>query len=526
MNSYKVILVILLNLIISLGYYIDNLDANIQEISTDLGNIIPICKKLDNPNLFKNDLFLNDIRNVEYYTPFYVKSLRFIAKFNNYDYLQAINILGFIAHLVYGVLWFFLFYCIKKDFWIALLFSIFIRGVIWPPGGELLGISDVWSIMPRTIYQSLMPLPFLIFFSFKRSNLIFASFVLGFIFNFHPISGIGGIAIYFALYIVFLFFYEKLNVHKVIQKILIFFVFCLLGMLPFLITYFTKVNSDLFIDQELFNSAFRRRIPILFEDPLLFITYWNRPVTYLFGLCFVVYYFFDSSLNKIYFKALFYSVLLLLLSSNFSVYIEDILNSYLDKNIRMSFQLIRFQKFILLLFQISAFLLFVEISNILRLKSVFKFLICFIYIIVLSVSTSPFFNNVPFFSEDFTRLILPSNLTFSNDKTVDNSYAEMVSYIKNETENEDVFYGDFSYLIRAGAERSVVLDSKGASMLIEGNQSQFIKWYQDDLKIDTLKGDELIYFLKERKVDYFISLSPMDNLTLKKRINNVYLYKI
>ena len=132
----KHVIVILLNVCIAFGYYLGNLSANETHLSSDLHNIIPVCLKKDDPTLFAKDLFANDITNVEYYTPFYVETLRFLAKFTEGNYVQALNILTFICHILFGLLWYFLLFRITKNFWIAFFISIFMRGIIWIPGYE------------------------------------------------------------------------------------------------------------------------------------------------------------------------------------------------------------------------------------------------------------------------------------------------------------------------------------------------------------------------------------------------------
>ena len=173
--------------------------------------------KLDNPNSFKNDLYLSDSKDVEYYTPFYVQSLRYLSKITNGDYIEALNILGFITHLIYGMSWFLLFYTLKKDYWLAIISSLLIRGVVWPPGGELLGISELWTIMPRTVFFALVPLPFIAYVYLKKYTIIISGFLLGFILNFHPLSGIGIIVVYFSIFILHNY-YQKTLRNKIFVK--------------------------------------------------------------------------------------------------------------------------------------------------------------------------------------------------------------------------------------------------------------------------------------------------------------------
>lgn len=524
MTKSKITIVVILNIVIAAGFYIWNLDAKIQDISSDLANIIPVCKKIDNPTLYQNDLYLDQLSDVEYYTPFFVQTLRFFSKFVNSDYLQALNLLSFFAHFFYGLFWFFLFYKLKKEFWIALLFSIFIRGVIWPPGGELLGISDLWTVMPRTIYTVFLPIPFLIYNAYKKHSLILASFSLGLIFNFHPISGIGGIIIYFSVFTLFEFYSKRLTFKQFCLQFFTGVFFCIVGMLPYLLTYLLNVENIVLFNQSDFDNAFFERIPSYFVDPIRFVTYWNLPVLYFFMFLFLCSYFFDSSTKKINFKILFFSSILVFITANSSVYIEQLINYILNKNIRMSFQLIRFQKLIIVIFQVGIYLFVVELLHKIGFSNRFKKFIFFAYCVMLICSTMPIFSNVPFLSDDLSTSILPNNLKIYHKEGKNYDLSEMIDYIKHNTERDAVFYGD--YLIRAGADRSVILDHKGASMLIEGNPIKLIQWQKDIKLIRSMNPVEKVNFLKSKKVSYIVTSKAWSDLNLVKAVGNVYLYKI
>ncbi|QYS91340.1 hypothetical protein JJC04_00215 [Flavobacterium covae] len=181
--------VVFFNLMIASGFYWQQKEATVLDLSSDLANIIPICKKIDDPSLFSKDLFLADIKDVEYYTPFYVETLRFIAKFVDHDYIKALNILGLITHFMFGILWYLAFLKMYRFSWIAFLMSILVRGIVWPPGGELLGISELWTIMPRTLFQAFLPLPFLIYTYQKKRENINSFFIFGDYFQFSSYFG-------------------------------------------------------------------------------------------------------------------------------------------------------------------------------------------------------------------------------------------------------------------------------------------------------------------------------------------------
>jgi cell shape-determining protein MreD len=527
MNSKLQGFVFFLNFAIALGFYYDDRNANATDISSDLGNIIPVCMKLDNLNSFKNDLYLSDSKDVEYYTPFYVQSLRYLSKITSGDYIAALNVLGFITHLIYGILWFLLFYTLKKEFWLAIISSLLIRGVVWPPGGELLGISELWTIMPRTVFLALVPLPFIAYVYLKNYKIIVSGFLLGFILNFHPLSGIGIIVVYFSIFVLHNYYQRTLRNKIFLKNLMMLMLSCFIGLLPFLLTYLTAVKTNLNIDPKAYELAFNSRIDSMFTNPVEFISRWNRPPLIFFGAVFLIYYFFDTSFKKINFKILFFTALIVFVSANSFAYLEGFINELFHKNIRMAFQLIRYQKFILALFQIGFYLLLVELFTKYFANSLFKIISFVGYTVVLIISTLPVFKNVPFVGDDISTEVLPKSFKIYNEVEDEKKkdLGLMLEYVKRNTEKDAVFYG--SPLIRTAANRAVVLDGKGASMLIEGNPQKFILWYKDLSKLNSFKSlYDKTNFLKEKKVNYILVDTVWKDARLIKRFGEIQLYKI
>ena len=524
MNVKQKIFLVIFNLVLALGFYIDNKDALYTDISSDSANIIPVCLKKDNPELFKNDLYLDNIKDVEYYTPFFVESLRFFAQFTNGNYLDAQNILGFFIHFVHGILWFLLFYNIRKDYWIALLVMLFTKGIIWPPGGELIGVTELWTIMPRTAYAALLPLPFLLYKKLPKYNLICSALALGFILNFHPLSGIGGIVGYVTLYISYLYFNHQIN-KTLFRNLLIIGLFCLIGMFPYLYIYLTKVNPEQVADPKLFELAFNKRIPKVFNNPIEFIKQWNRPVFYFYLISFFLFYFSDKSSNKKIFKILLITALTIFLSANLSVYIESWINDIFNLSIRMSFQLIRFQKFILVVFQIALFILLTNVLlKVNPLKKVGIFIV--FYISLMFADIYPL-NKLPLIGDDICTTTLPMTLKLRKKEVSQNKkdFNEMLLNIKKNTPQDAIFYG--SYYIRSASERSVVLDAKGASMIIEGNPEKFSQWYVETTELKSLSEEDKIRFLKSKKVTHILSeKEEWSSLNPIKIIGKTKLYQI
>jgi len=287
-NKHNFFIVYALNIIIALGYYFDNLDANYSALSSDLKNIIPVAQKFDDPTLFKYDLYVNTLDNVRYYTPFFVQSLRAVGKVTSGDYIQAINIMNTVCHIAFGILWFFLFYKFVPRFWIALLLSILVRGIVWLPGLEIWGIADLWAMMPRTLYITLFPIPFLLL-NKNLKGVLLSSFFIGLIFNFHPITGLGGILLFLSFLLLYVFIYKEYTFFKL--KTIAFVLFAILvGMVPFVLTYFGKTSSVIDYDMEVYQVAFNDRIPSFFSNPKAFLTSWLKLRTLIYVIPIALYF--------------------------------------------------------------------------------------------------------------------------------------------------------------------------------------------------------------------------------------------
>ncbi len=525
MSKKYFLIVLAFNFFIASAFYISNSSAVITDISGDLANIIPICKKLDNPSLYKNDLYLGNINNVKYYTPFYVESLRYIASYTNYDYVKALNVLNFLTHFLYGVFWFYLLFLIKKDFWLAFGFSIFFRGIIWPPGMELLGISDLWTMMPRTLFSALVPLPFIIY-KLTNQKIIVPAIVLGVLVNFHPISGIGAVLVYASLLCAYYFMQNELVLSKRLIEFLIIFTGIFIGMLPYFITYLSNVKSNLDIDQNLFETAIHARISEIFFDGVLFLKSWNRPYTYFFGVVFIVFYFIDSSSRKINFKIILFSILTILVFSNSLPFIEQQINHAFNLNFRVAFQLIRSQKIVIVLLQIGLFLFLYEIINKFKISSTQKIFSIAFYLLVLSCSSAPFLDKIPLIGDDISRFSLPSNLKIYPAKKIDTTpIIEVFDFVNKKTTTNDLFYCRNVYF-RAATNRSEILDFHAAGMLIEGNPKTYTKAYTDLMLFNKSDLIHKIAWLKSKNVTYIIDKEQWGSLVPIYKNEQYNIYKI
>ncbi|MFK7000550.1 hypothetical protein V3470_06040 [Flavobacterium oreochromis] len=524
-NCVPIGFIVFFNLIIASGFYWQQQEATVLELSSDLANIIPICKKIDDPSLFSKDLFLEDLKDVKYYTPFYVQTLRFIAKTVNHDYIKALNILGFITHFIFGLFWYLAFAKMYRLPWIAFFMSILVRGIVWPPGGELLGISELWTIMPRTLFQAILPVPFIIYIYTKKNKLLLASLSLGFISNFHPISGIGAFTLYWAAYVSYSFLENNNSIKKILYESVLISTFFTIGILPFIINYFSNIENVINIDRQFFNHAFLTRIPETFINPLKFIIQWNRNVFWFFLLSFLLFIFLDRSFKKKISKILFFAMIVLFLVSNSIFYIECFINEVLDTNLRMAFQFIRFQKFLLILLEISLGFLLIELIQRMKLKSYYSIIIVFIFLFLLVFSHTSLISRLPLIGDDLGKSILPKifmvNAEYRNSNKSDLN--TIIEYIKKNTSKNELIYGHF--LVRAGANRSVCLDGKGAGMLIEGNPIKFINWYTEYDQFNKLNVQEQLRFLKQKGVKYIVSKEKY-SLEILKETDTYKLYKL
>ncbi len=516
--------VVVLNLIIASGFYFDNVDSGYSVLASDVHSIVPIAQKFDNPELFKQDLFLNTLDNVKYYTPFFVQPLRFFAKITNHNYLQALNLFGFVAHFLFGILWFLLFYRFTPNFWLALILSVLIRGLVWLPGYEIWGITDLWSIMPRTIYITLMPLPFLLVSFTNKYKLFLSAFFIGLVFNFHPITGLGGIIIYLSLILLFYFFFKK-KVKLSINKLPFILVFIVIGMMPFMITYFTKTEVAADYDVDLYKKALLKRIPPRFENPFLYLKEWVAFKT-LFFIAPLALYIIVSLNNKLEFKKaklLLIITFAILFLSSISVYVENFANSFFNLNLRMAFQFIRLQKLAILPSYFAIAFLLIRLKD----KKYYLPIFFAIFFLVLTVSKSSVLSGTPIIGDDIFRSILPNSISLIKaEKENYNDMDRMMEYISNNTHQDDVFYG--SPIIRSASKRSVVMDYKGASAIIEGNPKQFMQWYNDKAEYKKLDSElERTIFLKKKNVNYILTKRDRSkNVQLVHQVNEFKLYKI
>lgn len=512
-------LVFLFNVFIAALFFYKGSTQSYVDLSSDQLNIVPMCKKLDNQSLFQEDLFLDDIKNFEYYTPFFVEPLRFVKNKLELNYFEAINLLHSLTHFIYGITWFILFFFLTgRNILISLVISILVRGIFWLPGMEIWGISEIWSFMPRTVYIALMPIPFLLLFSKPSFKVTLASLLIGFIFNFHPITGLGGILI---MIITLTYFSKEKYLNVSISQFLLALFFIIVGMTPFLINYFGKTDVGSNYDLKIYESAFDTRIPSYFKSMGEYFQRWIEFKT-LFIIIPIIALYVIPLFAKLKFK--YRNYILIMLSILFSlpllsIWVENQINLIFDLNLRMSFQLVRIQKLVV----IPGFLSILYIIYTIYLRNEFfkktTSVVLFLYLILIPFSSSTFFQNVPFISDDITKMIFPNfNKIESNTDIL-----EIGEYISKNTPVNSVFYNQT--ILRTISNRSVKLDHKGASILIEGNPIKFIDWFNKRQEINMM-DDKLQQFEFLKKIGVTHVLSENSNFPFLKRIKTLGKYNL
>jgi len=453
MKKKEIFIIILINLIISIGFFIENYGVGFSEISSDSQNAIPICYKLDEPNLFKGDLYLNDIENVKYYTPFYIETIRFLSTITHEDYVLALNLFSLLLHF------------------------------------------------------------------------FVSCFLIGFIFNLHPITGIGGLLLFYGLIFSYIYFYKvKLDLKVIFLGIF----FSLLGLVPFVITYFSKTSFEINYNYDDYKLAFSQRINSVFENPKEYLMSWIRFKTlfyivplFLFGILSIKF----KKYRPVVLILLFLTIILIIIPTS-TILLEKFINEFLHKNIRMSFQIVRAQKLAILPCFFALGFLLIHFSK--KISNNLLTAVVYSLIFLISISKFNFFNSMPFFGDDIARSVFPSFKEINKPIIERQSDIDkMAIYIKENTPKNAIFYNN--NILRVASKRSVILDGKGASMLIEGNPSDLINWHKDRkmLKSKESIGDSLS-FIKSKGADYLISEKIINSNQLKfvYKIDSLILYKI
>jgi hypothetical protein len=279
------------------------------------------------------------------------------------------------------------------------------------------------------------------------------------------------------------------------------------GMLPFFINYMTNVSVTADYDVALYKEAMELKYPSFITEPTTFWKEWFtlKYVSYFSVVfAFIVYVYLKGTVqDKLRGKYLLILCLLLFILPNLATFIELAANSILDLNIRMSFQLVRMQKLLILAFYFAiAFGLMILVRD-KNIQKVFPYAVGF-YLLLLVVAKHNEFDKIPFVSNDIIRRVLPNSLSVGNvvNGNESDDLNEVLRYIRQNIPKDAILFAPD--IGRSGGKRSVVLDSKGANMLIEGNPKRYIKWYQDYQNYNKLSRKASNQFLRDYGVEYVL----------------------
>jgi len=513
------------------GYFIDNKHATINKLATDNWSIIPLALKIADSSLFAKDQFASNKAAAKLYIPAFVNSVLYLQKITGPDIVQAYNLFNSLVVAVHIFLWFLVFLKLTHNHWLAFLFTMLMRGMLWPYG-EIWGAGNLEFFLPRTVFAAVLPFFFLmlIYAYTKGKNLVpFAFLLLGLAGNFHPLSGLGvGVAALLALF--FAGLASKQPFKKTIMSTIISGLMFGLGLLPFIWLYLTKDLSQAAApyDKVLFSSLISERILKAFLGPWsMYKTYftplWLSMITGSYLLTFLI-----RKSIKIPKQLLHFLWLLgvFVLSTPMLFFtVENIAHAIGFKFLNFSYELSRTIKYII----VPCFLLYcIGIEAIIQKFPKYRFTIPAVFsasFIVLCVLSKWPLQNFPGLKSDFFRAQIPSAITQTT--YLPYKYTDLDSvlvFVKHNTPDTATFAGPPQ--LRGGSLRSVPFDFKGASVLLEQNKPAYIKWALLNKTFEKIKTDTgYITFYKKLPVDYLVTdrvFSNTDSLMYQKGVWRVY----
>ena len=263
-------------LVLSMAFFWEGRRATFSALSGDQVNILTICARLDHPGLLEGDLIAGDINGLRFYTPFFVSVVRFCS-LPDHNYLRGLNILLLLTSLLYLWGWWLLF-SLWGDKVIAALLAFLARGIMWPPGYEVWGVAGLWTMLPRTLFVALLPWVFWAWFRWRgapRLRLLTFVFV-GVLTNVHPISG-ACLAVGMGAAEFFVSWAEHRGLTAAFERTATCVAAMLVGMAPYIWTYWSNLGSMAEVDPSEFNEALRLRLGDAFLEPGAYLKLWFRP---------------------------------------------------------------------------------------------------------------------------------------------------------------------------------------------------------------------------------------------------------
>jgi hypothetical protein len=515
------------------GYFIENKHITINKLASDNWSIVPLAQKISDSTLFLKDQFASNSAAVKQYIPAFVNSALYLTKFTSGDIFQAYNIFNFIVVVLHILLWFLVFLSLTRNHWLAFLFTMLMRGILWPPGNEIWGAGSLEYFLPRTVFAALLPLFFIALhqtWPHRKAWVPLAFLLLGCLGNFHPISGLGtGVASLFALF--FSGWLSKEPSKKLAFTTIKTGAMLILGLTPFIWLYLSKDVSQAAkaYDKGLFSSLISERIGGAFLGPWhLYQSYLSPQWVFLILGSFLASFLLRKKtklpLQLLRFLWLFSAFSLLMPLFFYAMQLSAHAVGF--KFLNFSYELSRNSKYVI----VSSFLLYgiafdavlqrVALKQQLRIPAVLSLLF-----ITVSVLAKWPLQRLPGLKADFFRAQIPDAVTKTT--YLPYTYEDLDSvfvFVKQHTPGTATFAGPPQ--LRAGALRSVPFDYKGASVLLEQNKPAYIQWALLNKRFEKITTDTgYLNFYKQLPVDYLVTnkvRSSTDSLLYERGTWRVY----
>jgi len=476
------IFITILSLAFAIGFYIDGQNATVNNLSSDQWNILPVCIKLDHPELYEGDLFVADANDVDYYIPLFIAGIRFFTRWSHDNYIEGLNKFNFFINFFYTFFWGYFFYYLSKNIPLSLLMTILVRGILWLPGYELWGAGALWTALPRTAFLALLPLPLMLLLpvTLNKYYHFAGALFIGIISNYHPISGLG---LCFSVWLTYFIYHRYLINDKptnLLVNLLIIAFLMILGLSPYIIRYLQEVLTQNYHNKQMFTELIHLRIGDQFYNPYLALTKFGQVKWIIFlAVPIISIILLRKRLPEDLGKIASFSFVLLAVILGFSflvVPVEQLIQKTGIK-LHMAFQLIRNVKFVMIPVFVFYFIILVfAISKIKpHYKKIISLSLLFCLLILLLFSRVEPVRSLPLMGDDLIRSTLPNIYSLRKENGYEDPDLEkMFEWINSNTEKNVKFVGPPQ--IRISCRRSVIFDFKGAAMLIEGNPDKYVQW--------------------------------------------------
>jgi len=521
---------------VGMMFFFDGLHADFTSLSNDQYNIIPVCAKKDNPNLFQGDEIVGDLKGVSYYTPFFVDVIRVLA-LPDHNYFRGLNLLVLITTVVFMFGWWLLFSLFGNN-WVAAVGAFFFRGILWVPGNEFSGVAGIWTMVPRTVFLALLPWVIWLWFRYRRSSVgwLLTCFLCGLLANVHPISGVavavGICAGEFAWTLA-----ESKNLKNALLKSLLGGSCILAGASPFIWTYLSQVGSKTGMDIVQLDQDLRMRLKPFFFSPLVYFMAWLRPQLLIliflpWAGCILL-----ARRQLAEYKTTFIALGVFALGCVAVSVLPFPAEAVLDRlgyHPRFAFQLVRAGKYALvpsiILLAILSTVACRELTRRFNHGQLILAATCIFAIAFTLFARQPAFDRVPILGDDVSRMLWPQWIGRTQPNAEAANIRDMVpvmNWIRTNTSIGAKFVGPRQ--IRMGAMRPVLHEWGGAVMLVEGDPRGFVEAARRERQIrspeykDPLKQIELI---SSWGADYWVTNKSVSNLPVAYATPGWFIYDL